>query len=253
MPRRRNGFSLIELLVVMVVIAIMSALSLVALSSAKEKSRAMMCRSNMRQLAMAFHMYADENSDFLPWPGGEPDRANYNPHYQADWCAGGQPAEHIGNPKKWDETFGFHAEAGSVFSFVMSRPRMPYSETNKEVYSVYRCPSTGDVGEALRVNYAANLFMDPGQPFGDGRVGPYGVLKTSVVDPLQKVLLMNEDPNRLSSPGFAPTPTSLKGTPVMHQGKVNVSFMDLHIEALSIRFVESMQTEHADRYYNLGR
>ncbi len=253
-PRWQRGFTLIELLVVIAVIGIMAALLLSALQSAKEKSRAVMCRSNMRQLSLAFNMYADENGDYYPWPGGEPDRANHNKYYEPDWCAGGQPATDLSSPERWnDASFGFHAEAGSLFPYVMSRKRMDYDEKFKEVYPVYRCPSTGRLGEALRVNYAANAWLDPGKPFGDSYVGKRGVLSTAVFNPVHKVLLVNEDPKRLCGAGFVPSSASAKGSPVPHLGKVNISFMDGHIEALSSDFVDDMQTKQVDRYYNLGK
>jgi Tfp pilus assembly protein PilE len=60
------GFTMVELAVVIAMTAILSALLLPALSSAKEKSRRAVCKSNMRQLYFVFSMYCDNNSDFLP-------------------------------------------------------------------------------------------------------------------------------------------------------------------------------------------
>jgi len=57
---------LIELLVVIAIIAILAALLLPALASAKEKGRQSACISNVRQQTLAVLMYADENNDFLP-------------------------------------------------------------------------------------------------------------------------------------------------------------------------------------------
>jgi prepilin-type N-terminal cleavage/methylation domain-containing protein len=64
---RRNltGFTLIELLVVIAIIAILAALLLPVLSAAKARSWAIACTSNSKQLGLAWHLYADENSGVL--------------------------------------------------------------------------------------------------------------------------------------------------------------------------------------------
>jgi prepilin-type processing-associated H-X9-DG protein len=58
-----GAFSLTELLVVMAMIAIMAALMLPALSKARQQGSAASCLNNQKQLAYAFHMYAQDNSD----------------------------------------------------------------------------------------------------------------------------------------------------------------------------------------------
>ena len=66
---RRRGFTLVELLVVIGIIAFMISILLPALNSVREKARAIQCASNMRQLYTFCMMYAQENKGHLPRPG----------------------------------------------------------------------------------------------------------------------------------------------------------------------------------------
>ena len=66
---RKSHFTLIELLVVIAIIAILAAILLPALNSARERGRAASCINNQKQLVMISMQYADANKDMTPIQG----------------------------------------------------------------------------------------------------------------------------------------------------------------------------------------
>jgi prepilin-type N-terminal cleavage/methylation domain-containing protein len=66
-PAKGRAFTLIELLVVIAIIAILAALLLPALTSAKEKGKRAVCISNLRQIGIAIQAYAQDNDGKIPF------------------------------------------------------------------------------------------------------------------------------------------------------------------------------------------
>lgn len=66
---KRQGFTLVELLVVIGVVALLISLLLPALNKARESAKQIKCASNLRQLYLASSMYAAEFQGFIPTRG----------------------------------------------------------------------------------------------------------------------------------------------------------------------------------------
>jgi general secretion pathway protein G len=80
LPTRR-GFTLIEMLVVIAIIALLASIMIPAVSKALERTKSINCASNLRQVGIAITGYALDNNSFLPpagtW-GGETVPVWYN-------------------------------------------------------------------------------------------------------------------------------------------------------------------------------
>src|SRR6266480_3211694 len=99
--RRIPAFTLVELLVVIATSAILAGLILPALSTAKARAQTIQCLNNMKQLQLAWHLYADDHDDRIA--------PNYNMQ-----DAGRYPAT-----PSWVSgfiTYETHAEAAAFFS-----------------------------------------------------------------------------------------------------------------------------------------
>lgn len=62
---KSNGFTLVELLVVISVIAILAGMLLPALGKARQKAQQIQCLSNMRQCGQIIHMYANDFNGYV--------------------------------------------------------------------------------------------------------------------------------------------------------------------------------------------
>lgn len=124
---RRNwsdqyGFTIVELLIVIVVVAILAAISIVAYNGIQERARFSSMRSDLASLNKAIQLYHADNGVYPVTPVGG---STSGPGCQANqWCG-------------WDQSTGEDFIPGIVPDYISSTPQLPTTNTGSDTY-LYR-------------------------------------------------------------------------------------------------------------------
>ena len=63
-----RGFTVIELLIIVIIVAVLICIVIPAIFAAKQKAQQIICVNNLRQLFLAFEQYTNDNNGLLPRP-----------------------------------------------------------------------------------------------------------------------------------------------------------------------------------------
>ncbi len=122
---RFHFFTLIELLVVIAIIAVLASMLLPALNQAREKSKAITCASNQKQLGTSFTSYSSDYNGFLPALNPA---AGWSTFVKKGWWPNTLVKGGYLPVPTWQTTGSYSEDYGSAISGVFRCPSVPDAE-----------------------------------------------------------------------------------------------------------------------------
>ena len=135
----KRGFTLVELLVIIAIIALLAALLLPALGSGKAQARRVQCVSQLQEWGKALHMYANDNADATPRRG-----------------QGVKPLTQLNRPEDWFNALAPELSMKGFGNYIAS------AGTNIDSPPpLFVCPETQPAPHRYFLTYAMNMYFSP--------------------------------------------------------------------------------------------
>jgi len=165
----RAGFTLVELLIVIGIVALLMALLLPAVTKVRAQAKAVICMSNLRQVGVALRFFADQNANYLPASGmffGSTLSSSHFPRYSGP------------------------SYPGAWLNWTHLTRQYLGKEWNKPVPEVFFCPAIRQsMGPGADHGYTSNSLYGvmPDVSWGS----PYGIKWNKLRTPIEKVLFFD--------------------------------------------------------------